>query len=174
VKRQWSEIEGVAHRVGRIHADDRGSFTKYLETPADAQLAVTQVGSAHNTRAGALRGLHFQEQPHGETKRLWVSAGAILDVLVDVRATSPTYGDWTSVELRAEEPALLTVPEGVAHGYQTLVDDTTVVYLITGEYVPAAARTLLWRDAAVGIAWPLQVSSISDSDVTGQPWPITF
>jgi dTDP-4-dehydrorhamnose 3,5-epimerase len=63
---------------------------------------------------------------------------------------------------------------GVAHGYQTLVDDTSVVYLITGEFVPEAARTLLWRDPVLGITWPLEVSSISDSDEAGQPWPVTF
>jgi dTDP-4-dehydrorhamnose 3,5-epimerase len=161
-------------RVGKVHEDHRGNFTKYLDQPVERPFEVTQVGSAHNTRTGTVRGLHFQAQPHGETKRLWVSAGAILDVLVDVRPASPTYGDWTSIELRAEEPAVLTVPAGVAHGYQTLVDDTTVVYLITGEFVPAAARTLLWRDPALGIAWPLEVSSISDSDEAGQPWPVTF
>ena len=174
MKRHWSEIEGVSHRVGKIHADHRGSFTKYLEQPLDAPLAITQVGSAHNARAGTVRGLHFQAQPHGETKRLWVSDGAIVDVLVDVREASPTYGDWTSVELRAEEAAVLTVPDGVAHGYQTLVDGTTVVYLISGAFVPEAARTLRWNDPVLGIAWPLEVSLISDSDVAGQAWPVTY
>ena len=170
MRRPWSEIEGVTHRTGDVHPDHRGSFTKYL----DAHLAISQVGSAFNARAGTLRGLHFQAQPHGETKRLWVSTGAILDVLVDVRADSPTYGDWTSIELDAKEPTVLTVPAGVAHGYQTLVDDTTVVYLITGAYVPEAARTVLWRDPALEIGWPLDVSSISASDEAGQPWPVTF
>lgn len=161
-------------RVGKVHADHRGNFTKYLDQPNESPIDVTQVGSAHNTRTGTVRGLHFQAQPYGETKRLWVSAGAILDVLVDVRPASPTYGDWSSIELSAQEPVVLTVPAGVAHGYQTLVDDTTVVYLIAGEFVPASARTLLWRDPALGIAWPLEVSSISDSDEAGQPWPVTF
>jgi dTDP-4-dehydrorhamnose 3,5-epimerase len=90
VRRHWSEIEGVTHRVGNIYADHRGSFTKYVDERVDTQLAVTQVGSAYNTRTGTVRGLHFQARRHGETKRLWVSAGAILDVLVDVRAASPT------------------------------------------------------------------------------------
>jgi dTDP-4-dehydrorhamnose 3,5-epimerase len=174
VKRHWSEIDSVSHLAATAHADQRGNFTKYLDQPGDAQLAITQVGSAFNTRMGTVRGLHFQAQPHGETKRLWVSTGAIMDVLVDVRTESPTYGDWTSIELRAEEPAVLTVPAGVAHGYQTLVDDTTVVYLITGEFVPEAARTLLWSDPVLGIGWPLEVSSISDSDEAGQPWPVTY
>jgi dTDP-4-dehydrorhamnose 3,5-epimerase len=105
---------------------------------------------------------------------LWVSAGAVLDVLVDVRADSPTYGDWTSIELRADEAAILKVPEGVAHGYQTLLDDTTVVYLITGEHEPEAARTLWWRDPVLDIGWPLDVSSVSESDEAGLPWPVTF
>lgn len=174
MRRPWSEIAGITHRAGAIHADHRGSFTKYVNETVETQLAITQIGSAHNSRAGTVRGLHFQAQPHGETKRLWVSAGAIVDVLVDVRAASPTYGDWTSIELTAGEPAVLTVPMGVAHGYQTLLDDTTVVYLITGEYVPEAARTLLWQDPSLGVDWPLEVSSISASDEAGQPWPVTF
>jgi dTDP-4-dehydrorhamnose 3,5-epimerase len=174
VRLDWSQIEGVALEVGRVHADHRGSFTKYADTPADAPLAVTQVATAFNGRKGTVRGLHFQAQPHGETKRLWVSAGAVLDVLVDVRAESPTYGDWTSIELSAEDPAFLTVPAGVAHGYQTLADHTTVAYLITGAFVPEAARTLLWNDPALGIGWPLEVSAISDSDDAGRPWPVTF
>jgi dTDP-4-dehydrorhamnose 3,5-epimerase len=164
----------VSLRAGSVHADRRGTFTKYLDEPVDTQIGITQVGSAFNTRRGTVRGLHFQVQPHGEIKRLWVSAGAIMDVLVDVRPYSGTYGDWTSIELRAAEAAVLTVPVGVAHGYQTLEDDSTVVYLITGEYVPEAARTLLWRDPVLGIGWPLEVSSISDADEAGQPWPITF
>jgi dTDP-4-dehydrorhamnose 3,5-epimerase len=170
VRRPWSEIEGVSHHVGDVYPDHRGSFTKYL----DAQLVISQVGSAFNARAGTVRGLHFQARPHGETKHLWVSAGAIVDVLVDVRADSPTYGDWTSLELDAKEPTVVTVPAGVAHGYQTLTDDTTVVYLIDGAYVPAAARTLLWCDPALDIGWPMEVSSISASDEAGQPWPVTF
>ena len=172
MRRDWSEIQGVAHEVGRVHADHRGSFTKYLDAPDD--VAVTQVATASNARTGTVRGLHFQAQPHGETKRLWVSAGAVLDVLVDVRVGSPTYGDWTSVELNSEDAALLTVPAGVAHGYQTLADDTTVAYLITGGFVPEAARTLLWSDPALGIAWPLEVAAISESDDAGRPWPVTY
>jgi dTDP-4-dehydrorhamnose 3,5-epimerase len=174
VRRHWSEIAGVTRRAGRVHEDHRGSFTKYVGDGDDRPFAITQVASAHNRRAGTIRGLHFQARPHGETKRLWVAAGAIIDVLVDVRDGSPTYGDWTSVDLRAGEPAVLTVPEGVAHGYQTLEEDTAVTYLISGAFAPEAARTLLWCDPELDIPWPLEVSSISESDKAGQAWPVTF
>lgn len=173
MKRPWSEIAGVDHRIGRVHADHRGGFTKHLDQPDDP-MEVTQVATARNTRAGTVRGLHFQARPDGETKRLWVATGALVDILVDVRVDSATYGDWTSVALGADEPAVLTVPPGVAHGYQTLDDDTTVVYLITGAFVPESARTLFWRDATVGVDWPRDVTAISDSDEAGQPWPVTF
>lgn len=169
MRREWSELAGVQLRPATIFADDRGNFTKLIDEPT----AATQVCSSFNQARGTIRGLHVQVDPFPETKTLWCTTGGIWDVLVDVRPESATYGDWTAVELTANDPHVLTVPPGLAHGYQVLHDRSTVVYLISGQHAPAAARTLLWSDPNVGIAWPLEVTLLSDSDRHGTPWPLS-
>ena len=96
-----------------------------------------------------------------------------MDVLVDLRPDEPTYGDWAATHLKAVEPAMLTVPPGVAHGFLTLTDGASFVYLIDGEFAPASARTLCWDDPTVGIEWPHEVTVISAKDRAGQPWPMS-
>lgn len=169
MRRPWAELAGVRLRPATIHADDRGNFTKLLDEPTH----LTQVCSSFNLSRATVRGLHVQVEPFPETKTLWCSAGAIWDVLVDVRPEEPTFGDWTAIELTAEDPHVLTVPPGVAHGYQVLADRSTVVYLIEGAFAPEAARTLSWDDPVVGIAWPLEATLISDNDRRGSPWPLS-
>ncbi|MEP6480443.1 MAG: dTDP-4-dehydrorhamnose 3,5-epimerase family protein [Rhodoglobus sp.] len=169
-------IPGTFRMAGRIARDERGSFRKVFDSVADDIpgdfRGLTEVAISHNTVAGTIRGMHWQADPHAQTKVVWVAAGRIVDVLVDVRPTSPAYGNWLSVELSADAADALLVPFGVAHGFQTLDDNSSVIYLMGGGYAPESARTLRWDDPTVAIDWPLPVSIVSESDSAGAAWPV--
>lgn len=117
-----------------------------------------------NTKKGTLRGLHYQEAPHGEIKLVRCSHGALQDVLVDLRNGSPTYRQHVSVKLDAKTPSMLYLPAGIAHGFLTLEDDTVVEYHISTGYVEQAQRGLRWNDPKLGIAWQSEVNIISERD----------
>jgi dTDP-4-dehydrorhamnose 3,5-epimerase len=108
--------------------------------------------------------MHFQTSPHQEAKLARCTAGSIYDVIIDLREDSPSFHQWTAVELSARNRLLLYVPEGFAHGFQTLEDNTDVAYQISEYYHPESARGLRWDDPAFGIKWPLPVSVISERD----------
>lgn len=150
------------------HADDRGFFARtWCRRGAQGRGLNTewaQHSVAHNRLGGTVRGMHYQVAPHEETKLIQCVAGAIYDVIIDLRPGSPTYGEWEAVELSAENLRLLYVPKGFAHGYQTLADDTAVAYLISEEYHPEAARGVRYNDPAFGINWPLPVNVSSARD----------
>jgi dTDP-4-dehydrorhamnose 3,5-epimerase len=110
--------------------------------------------------------MHFQEPPHDETKLVRCQAGAIFDVVLDLRRDSPTYLRWRGVELSAGNRRMLSIPEGCAHGFQTLTDDSEVFYLLSRAYAPQAARGVRWDDPAFAIAWPGPVTCISERDRT--------
>ena len=151
------------------HEDERGFFARTwcadecrrqgLETPAWIQCSISQ-----NRRAGTVRGLHYQADPHGEIKLVRCGRGAIWDVLVDVREASPTRFQWLAVELNERNGFQLLIPTGIAHGFQTLTDDTEVSYSISTRYIPEAARGLRWNDPRIGITWPSPPTAISDRD----------
>jgi len=124
------------------------------------------VGFSHTK--GTLRGLHYQTPPHDEAKFVRCTRGAIFDVIVDLRRESSTHRQWIGVELTAENGLMLYAPEGCAHGYLTLADDTETYYLTSAPYVPAAACGVRYNDPAFGIGWPLPVSVISEAD---ERWP---
>jgi dTDP-4-dehydrorhamnose 3,5-epimerase len=125
---------------------------------------LAQCSFAYNRAAGTLRGMHYQAEPHAEAKIVRCTSGAIYDVIVDLRPESPTRKGWTGVELSAENRRSLYVPEGFAHGYITLRDETEVLYLISESHAPDFARGVRWDDPAFGISWPREVSVISDRD----------
>lgn len=127
-----------------------------------------QCNLSFNHRAGTLRGMHYQAPPATETKLVRCVRGAIFDVIVDLRPNSPTFLQHVGVELTAENRRALYVPELFAHGYQTLTDDTEVLYMVGEFYTPGAERGLRYDDPALGIAWPLPVSAISEKDLA---WP---
>ena len=129
---------------------------------------VAQCSISRNALAGTLRGLHFQTPPHEEVKLVRCTRGAIFDVIVDLRARSPTRGDWFGVELDAERGTALYIPKGFAHGFQTLADESEVFYMMSDPYVPEAAAGVPWDDPAFGIDWPLAVGAISERD---RSWP---
>jgi dTDP-4-dehydrorhamnose 3,5-epimerase len=155
------------------HEDERGFFARAWcrDEFADHGLvaALSQSSISRNSRAGTLRGMHFQTAPHEEAKLVRCTAGAIFDVIVDLRADSPTYTEWLGVELDAERGNALYVPKGFAHGFQTLVDKTDVLYMISDPYVPEAASGVRWDDPAFGIEWPdAGTRTISERD---RAWP---
>jgi dTDP-4-dehydrorhamnose 3,5-epimerase len=130
----------------------------------DARIA--QCNTSFNARAGTLRGLHYQAEPHGEGKLVRCTRGAVYDVAVDLRPESATFCRWHGVELRADGVASYFIPAGLAHGFLTLSDDSEVHYQMTYHYVPEAARGVRWDDPAFGIEWPAAPSTISDRDAT--------
>ena len=129
---------------------------------------VTQLNIGFSTQRGTLRGMHYQEMPHAEAKLVRCTRGSIFDVVIDLRSESPTAGQWFGVELTAESGLMLYAPEGFAHGYQTLADETEIYYLTSSPYAAAAARGVRYDDPAFAIEWPLPATVISDAD---RNWP---
>jgi dTDP-4-dehydrorhamnose 3,5-epimerase len=112
--------------------------------------------------------MHFQRDPHSEIKLVRCSKGIIWDVIIDLRETSSTFGQWQGFTLSAHSSAQLYIPAGFAHGFQTLTDDVEVTYLISALYTPEAASGVRYNDSAFGISWPMPVSVISERD---RNWP---
>lgn len=126
--------------------------------------AMPQSSVSFNTRRGTLRGLHYQAEPHAEDKLVRCTAGAIYDVIVDLRPGSATHRRWFGTELSAENHRSLFVPKGFAHGFLTLREDTEVMYMISVPYVAGFDRGVRWNDPAIGIDWPLVPTVISARD----------
>jgi dTDP-4-dehydrorhamnose 3,5-epimerase len=150
------------------HSDERGFFARsFCQREFEARgLAgrFVQGNLSFNHRRGTIRGMHWQAAPHAEAKLVSCTAGAIYDVIVDLRPASPTHLRWIAVELSANNRSMLYVPEGFAHGFQTLRDDTEVFYLMSEFYVPEAGRGFRWDDPRFGIPWPEELTVISDRD----------
>ena len=148
--------------------DERGFFARTwsAEEFLRQRLNVTlvQCNTSWNKRKGTLRGMHYQIAPHEETKLVRCTAGAVYDVIVDLRPDSPTWGQWFGTELTRQNLRMLYIPEGFAHGFQTLADDTDVFYQMSTYYHPDSARGVRWNDPAIAIDWPLDVSVISPRD----------
>jgi dTDP-4-dehydrorhamnose 3,5-epimerase len=163
-------LRGAYRIEPQLIADDRGAFARrfcadeFRALGLEADLAQRSVSI--NRRAGTLRGMHFQLPPHLETKTVRCTRGAIFDVLVDLRKGSPTYGRWHSEELSADNRMILYIPQGFAHGFQSLVDNTEVDYEITPAYVPEAAAGFRFDDPALAITWPITDMIVSERDKT--------
>jgi dTDP-4-dehydrorhamnose 3,5-epimerase len=138
--------------------DERGWFARTFDAETFAELGldarVSQCNTSFNESAGTLRGMHFQTEPHGETKLVRCTRGAVYDVLVDVRPDSPSFRAWFGLELRAGGTASLFAPAGLAHGFQTLEDASEVHYQMGHHYVATAASGVRWDDPAFAIQWP--------------------
>lgn len=132
---------------------------------------VAQCNVSWNQRKGTLRGLHFQAKPHEEAKLVRCTRGAIWDVIVDLRNESPTRLRWHAVELNAGNRLGLYIPEGFAHGFQTLQDDSEVLYQMAESYHPGLARGVCWNDLKIGVAWPLANPILSERDLSYPPLP---
>jgi dTDP-4-dehydrorhamnose 3,5-epimerase len=153
-----TEIAGVVIVELESFVDERGAFTRTFDADLfDAQglnPRVVQCNNSFNPRAGTLRGLHYQLAPHAECKLIRCSKGRVYDVAVDLRPDSPTHGRWVGVELSAQNLLCALVPEGCAHGFQTLEDNCEVHYQTTSAYAPHADRGVRWDDPAFAIRWP--------------------
>jgi dTDP-4-dehydrorhamnose 3,5-epimerase len=154
--------------------DERGFFARTWcadELAARGiELAPVQGNLSVNPTPGTLRGLHYQAAPHEEIKLVRCTRGAIFDVIVDLRAASPTYGQWLGAELTATNCRQLLVPGGFAHGFLTLAPDTEVSYEMSARYVPSAARGLRWNDPAIGVRWPAPPQLLSPKDASYPDW----
>lgn len=167
---QETTLPGVLLVELERRLDERGFFAR---TSCERELAARglaarfpQCNVSFNTRAYTLRGMHYQAAPDGEVKLVRCTAGAIWDVVVDLRPGSPTRLRWYGVELTAEAHNQLYVPAGCAHGFLTLRDATEVSYQMGTFYVAAAARGFRWDDPLVGIRWPARPAVISERDRT--------
>ena len=162
-------LDGVLHITPKRHGDARGWFAETWSRKAMLAHGVdthfVQDNQAFNAKKGTLRGLHFQTAPHPQAKLVRVLKGAILDVAVDVRLGSATYGRYVSAELTAEGGEQLFVPRGFAHGYCTLTDDCELFYKVDGLYAPQTEGGVAWDDPDLGILWPLDGDPVlSDKD----------
>ncbi|HXT71675.1 MAG TPA: dTDP-4-dehydrorhamnose 3,5-epimerase [Vicinamibacterales bacterium] len=151
--------------------DDRGTFVPaWLPDEFTARGLSTNIAQAslvRTHRRGTIRGVHFQADPFAEAKTIRVIRGAVFDVAVDLRPDSPTYRRWVGCELSDANRRMLYLPVGCAHGYQTLVDDTDVLYFVSAPYSPPHQRGVRWNDPALGIQWPLgPPTSINERDAT--------
>jgi dTDP-4-dehydrorhamnose 3,5-epimerase len=155
------------------HTDERGFFARswcareLLQHGLDA--TVEQESISYNKRRGTVRGMHYQIAPFEERKKVRCTSGAIYDVIVDLREGSPTRGKWSATELSAVNRRTLYIPAGFAHGFQTLADDTEVLYQMSIEHAPEAARGIRWDDERLGISWPIRQGITVSSRDAGLP-----
>ncbi len=149
-------------------SDERGFFARTWCAEEFKRLGLNpklvQCSISWNARRGTLRGLHYQTEPYAEAKLIRCCSGAIYDVIVDIRPASPTYGKWAAAELTSENRKMLYTPEGFAHGFQTLVENTEVSYQISASYQPEYARGVRWNDPVFGIEWPISRPILSARD----------
>jgi len=149
-------------------SDERGFFARTFCVDefeaAGIPATFVQQSLARSSRRGTLRGMHFQREPHGEDKFVRCVRGLIFDAIVDLRPDSRSFRTVVTIELDDRSGDALFVPRGCAHGYQTLVEDTDVLYAMSSRYAPQAARTVRWDDRAMAIPWPLPEPILSAGD----------
>ena len=152
------------------HEDQRGffsrSFCKHEFTRMELETNIVQCNISFNTMKGTIRGMHYQASPHQEAKLVSCIKGRVYDVIVDLRSESPTYCQWQKVELDADDFRMIYVPDGCAHGFQTLKDNSAVFYQMFEYFHKESGRGVRWDDNAFGINWPLPVKIITERDCT--------
>ena len=150
--------------------DERGFFARtFCRNEFEAHGLnphLVQCSVSFNKKKGTLRGMHYQTAPHEEAKLVRCTSGAIYDVMLDLRPNSPTFKQWVSVELTGENRRMLYVPEGMAHGFQTLQDETEVLYQMSEFYNPEAARGVRWDDPSFTVQWPSKPLIVSRKDTS--------
>ena len=151
-----------------VFHDERGSFELNWDQSESATqkhfFSPSSSATSQNIAAFTLRGLHYQETPFCQAKVISCTKGKILDVMVDLRNESATYLKWAAIELTAGQGWSIYIPKGFAHGFLTLVENTTVSYLIEGAYSPRASRVIRWNDPIIGVEWPTEDPILSDRD----------
>ena len=169
-------LDGVVEIRPDRHGDDRGFFSEVynaaaLREAAGIDLVFVQDNHSYSAAAGVLRGLHYQLAPFAQDKLVRVARGAILDVVVDIRRSSPTFGKWIALEVSAQKWNQILVPKGFAHGFVTLVPDTEVLYKVTALYSREHDRSMKFDDPAIGVEWPAFETGyvLSDKDRNAPP-----
>lgn len=161
-------IDGLLVLEGSPSTDDRGSFLRTFDRQAFAAAGLVVDFPEHSLstsdRRGTIRGLHLQRPPHGETKVVRCVRGRVWDVVADARPDSATRGRWHAVELDASGASAVYIAEGLLHGFQTLEDDSALLYLISTPYVAEAATGVRWDDPTFSIAWPGPPTAMSERD----------
>ncbi len=165
-----TKLRGAYQIDFELRADERGYFSRsFCQQEFSAhglKTAIAQSNVSFNKNKGTLRGMHFQISPKAEAKLVRCTRGAIFDVIIDLRPESANYCSWVSVELTANNHRMLYIPEGFAHGFQSLEDDSEVFYQMFEFYSPEHARGVRWDDPAFRIVWPLPDPIMSDKDRT--------
>lgn len=163
-------IDGVSVIETTPFIDQRGGFYRFFcERDLDAVIGsrhIKQINFSRTLAVGAVRGLHFQYPPHAEMKLVRCLKGRAWDVIVDLRAGSPTFLKWHAEELSPENSRMMVIPEGCAHGFQVLDSDTELLYLHTEFYNPQAEGGVVFNDPTISINWPLQVTEVTDRDLS--------
>lgn len=163
-----TELKGAFILDVKKMEDERGFFGRsYCQKEFEdhgINPHVVQANVSYNKVKGTLRGMHYQMHPYEETKLVRCVRGAIYDVIIDLRKDSPTYTKWIGVELREGSYKMLFVPEGFAHGFITLEDNTEVIYQVSQFYTPGSEKGIRWNDKAFNIKWPIEPVVISEKD----------
>lgn len=161
-------LDGVWIIDPERNSDDRGWFARTFCAEAFAARSLptsfAQCSASFNARRGTLRGLHWQIAPYAEAKLIRCTRGHVFDVAVDMRPESDTFGLWAATELSDDNGRAVFIPEGFAHGFQSLVDNSELSYQITAPHRPALARGVRWDDPRIGIAWPIRDPILSPRD----------
>ena len=163
-------IKGVYEITLKPKGDNRGFFMRTFDNEIFKKHGLerlwVQENHSSSSNMGVVRGLHFQLPPYAETKMVRCINGAILDVFVDLREDSETFGQWDSIELSAENKKMIYIPRGFAHGFCTLTEHSEVVYKVDNFYNPEKERGLLWNDPEININWPVSEAALSQKDKT--------
>ena len=167
------DIPDVVTLVPRRFEDERGFFSETLSYRALAEFGLdcsfVQENHSYSKKSGVLRGLHYQRPPHAQAKLVRCSRGAILDIAVDLRQSSETFGKYVTAEISAENWAQIYIPEGFAHGFVTLQPHTEVQYAVTDYYKPSCEETIVWNDPVLSLPWGVEEQDvlISEKDRNG-------
>lgn len=168
------KLKGLYEVTPHPHLDARGFFMRTFDAElfknAGLDRVWVQENHSRSERLHIIRGLHFQLPPHTETKLIRCIEGAVLDVVVDLRTDSETYGQWDSIVLSAENKKMFFIPRGFAHGFCTLSEVSEVVYKVDNLYTPAAERGLMWNDPQLNIHWPASEAFVSEKDQNNLSW----
>ncbi|MEX0969622.1 MAG: dTDP-4-dehydrorhamnose 3,5-epimerase [Paracoccaceae bacterium] len=161
-------IDGPCLVTPPVFGDSRGWFSETYNATALAAVGISDVfvqdNHSYSAKTGTLRGLHFQVEPHAQAKLVRVVAGAITDIIVDIRPNSPSFGEHVSVNLSAKNRAQLYVPKGFAHGFITRQANTELCYKVSGFYAPDCDRGIAWDDPELGLDWGFATPFCSDKD----------
>ena len=170
MKRIDTKLPGVCIVEPVVHGDHRGYFMETYSTAAFAAIGIDTVfvqdNQSFSAQKGVLRGIHFQNAPMAQAKLVRVTRGAVLDVAVDLRKGSPTYCQWVSVELSAENKRMFYIPRGFGHGFVTLTDGVEFCYKVDNLYSRECDRGIRFNDPAIGVAWGIEAPILSQKDTT--------